>query len=175
MPTSRHTNSRDMRKPKVFVASTCECCGQTKDYHTSIDKGMVAIMQAFSVAVRMKGVNVLHPLKEMNANPGMTILEAVRMGKLTRTMSGNTSRARSHGLLARIRGRSGNWCITRKGFAFLRGEPVDKYAIIDKLTGDTIGHIPGYVVTIHDITKDRSAVYWDETILEGRVYDESEI
>lgn len=163
-------------KKKVgFTADVCPHCQQTTNYITGVDRGMAAIVRAFGNAVRAKGVNVLHPLKELAADPGMSVAQAVAAGKLTGSMSRNTSRARSHGLLARIEGRAGNWCLTKKGVAFLRGEPVPKYAIIDKVTGHTAGYYEPETYTASIRELDPSAPFWSETINEGRVVPANEI
>ena len=77
--------------------------------------------------IRTKGINVVHPRKEMEGH------------SLSSNDVGNLSRARFHGLIAKVKGEKGNYLLTTKGAKFLRGEAVPKYAIISIVTGKQIG------------------------------------
>lgn len=138
---------------------------------------MADLLRAFARAIRNKGVNVLHMAKEAQAEPGMSVAQAVAAGKLTLSMIKNSSRARSHGLLARVEDKSGNWCLTRKGIEFLKGGSIPKYVVVSKVTGETTGHWQPekYQITINKLLKDYSTVYWEETISEGRVYSPASV
>lgn len=61
--------------------------------------------------------------------------DMVAGGKMTTRMEGNKSRARFHGLIASIG--EGEFVLTAK---FLRGEPVPRVAMIDKVTGYNVGY-----------------------------------
>ena len=162
-------------KPEV-----CECCGQRKTYVLPLDRGTAAIVYAFSVAVRLKGVNMIHPRKEMEIDRGnafrLELMTMIRSGIMTSNMVGNLTRARIHGLLARVEKEAGNWCLTTKGAAFLRGEHVARYAVVRKTTADNRSHKDEYwkpeteQITIAELA--REGEYWqpiDFTIHEGRV------
>ena len=88
---------------------------------------------------------------------------------LTSNQVGNLSRARSHGLIARIKENPGSYCLTKKGAAFLRGEEIPRFAIISKSEGHQIGYFEAekHLVTVKDFTSDTD--YW-----EGINYDVSE-
>lgn len=122
-----------------YQPEKCSCCGQTKTYVLAIDHGTVDIVKAVSVAIGRKGINCIHPRKEMEVSTA-TYFDNVRNGKLTSNQVGNLSRARFHGLIARIKNNPGNYCLTKKGAAFLRGEAIAKFAIISKAEKKQIGY-----------------------------------
>jgi hypothetical protein len=64
----------------------------------------------------------------------------IREGYLTSNMVGNLSKARSQGLIARVEGKPGFYCLTHKGAEFLKGASIPKYAIMSKVTGHNIGY-----------------------------------
>lgn len=135
-----------MKKPKVqkYVPEVCQCCGQSTTYILAIDQGTVDIMKSMSNAIYKKRLNSIHPRKEMEINvdnsKNMGYYRMIKYGYLTSNQVGNLSRARFHGLIAKIKGHAGNYCITRKGFKFLAGEPICKFAIISKSEGHQIGY-----------------------------------
>lgn len=122
-----------------YSPEVCEHCGQTKTYLLGIDQGTVDTLKAISTAIRNKGINVIHPRKEMEAK-GITYFEMVKFGKLTSNQVGNLTRLRSHGLIARVKGNPGNYCLTKKGSAFLRGETIPRFAIVSKSEKHQIGY-----------------------------------
>lgn len=152
-----------------FTPTVCGACSQSCNYTTGIDKGITDILRSFAVAIRAKGVNVIHPVKEMTMTTPLNRADAIASGKLTSSQQKNLSRARSHGLLARVSGSYGNWCITRKGIAFLKGEPVPKYAIIDKITGNTLGYWrpEDFQCSIADFAAVPPSGYWSEGLGSG--------
>ena len=84
-----------------FEPEICECCGQAQTYLLPIDWGTALIVKAVARAIRLKGINAIHPVKEMEVpakgwNYGM----AINDGKLTSNQIGNFTRARVHGLIA---------------------------------------------------------------------------
>lgn len=118
-----------------FEAPVCEACSQTTQYVLPIDRGTVDILRAISVAIGRKGINAIHPRKEMEREKA-----AVGMGFLTSNQVGNLSRPRFHGLIASLDGAAGNYCLTKKGAKFLRGEAIPRYAIVSKSEGHNIGY-----------------------------------
>lgn len=137
-------------------------CGQTLTYLLALDRGTTDILKAFSVAVWCKGINQIHPRKEMEiAGRGISYEESVREGHLRSNQVGNLSRAHRHGLIAKVKGLPGTWLLTRKGAAYLRGESVPKYAVISKVTGHQIGYWneESARVMIGDFTPEHE--YWE--------------
>lgn len=144
-------------KPEV-----CECCGQTKTYIYSLDHGIADIVRAIARKIGEKGINIVHPRKE---------------NVLTSTQWCNLARARSHGLVAAVKGKKGNFLLTRKGAKFLKGEPVPKFAIISKAEGRQIGYFEQEknMVTIHDLLE--KGEYWEGIgfdITDGEVFQRND-
>lgn len=111
-----------------YVPEVCAHCSQKKTYVLAVDQGTVDIVKAIARFIKIKGINAVHPRKEME-------------GKfLTSNQVGNLSRARFNGLIAKIPGNSGNYCITRKGVDFLSGQPIPRFAVIDKTQRMTVGY-----------------------------------
>lgn len=164
-----------------FKARTCDCCGQAETYPLPIDWGTAVIVKAIARAVRLKGINVIHPTKEMEV-PGKdwTYELAINEGKLTSTQIGNLSRAKAHGLIARYRKEPGNWLLTSKGAAFLRGEAIPRVRVRTK-KGVTKTLAPEerywkpdeYRITIHEVMmRGSKKPVWegiDFNIVEGRI------
>lgn len=170
-----------------FKPDVCIACGQAKTYALPIDWGTALIVKAVAAAVRRKGINVIHPTKEMEV-PGKewSYERAVREGVLTSMQIGNFTRARVHGLIARYKKEPGNWVLTKKGAAFLRGHLVPRLAVIEKTRkgttdgGGSRSHKQAYfkpdeiTCTIHEIRSRRKKGYptWegiDFDIVEGRI------
>ena len=157
-----------------FKPEICQCCGQSKTYALAIDKGTTDTLRAISIAIGRKGINIIHPRKEMEWRS-----KDISQGLITSNQVGNLTKARVHGLIAKIKGQPGNYCLTTKGANFLRGGEIPRVAIIDKV----IGHQIGYFNPEDDKVSIRSFVskeeYWEGinyTILEGRViHDPKEI
>ena len=120
----------EKQKPE-YKPEVCECCGQQKTYILALDKGTATVVKAISRHIGIKGINAVHPRKEME---GKT---------LSSNQVGNLTRARIHGLIARVRGERGNYLLTTKGSEFLHGKPMPKYAIVRKKSGDP-SHNDGY-------------------------------
>jgi hypothetical protein len=121
-----------------YVPETCGECKQTTTYVLAIDKGTVHIVKQIARFIGKKGINAVHPRKEMEG----TYLSSNEVGNLTRP--------RAHGLIAKIKGNAGNYCLTSKGAAFLHGQPIERYAIRSKTLGKTIGYVEGHNVTISE-------------------------
>jgi hypothetical protein len=130
-----------MKKNK-FKPRVCECCKQTENYLLGLDKGSAKIVLKILYAIGEKGVNEIHPSKEMD----LTIEDAWFLT--------NLSRPRFHGLIAYVdeENKPGYYCLTRKAGKFLKNYPVPRNAIISKVTG----HQEGYydiqeTVTINEL------------------------
>ena len=170
---SKHTGPLEWKPP------TCEHCGQQTEYILPLDRGTADIVKAFAAAVRIKGTNTIHPKKEMEIPAReWTQFRSITEGVLTSNQIGNFTRARIHGLLARLEGEAGNWLLTKKGGAFLRGQAVPRYAIVKKTTADERSHKEEYyepeteTITVFDLLHEDD--YWhtgmaDFEIVEGRV------
>lgn len=144
-----------------YTPEKCECCGQSKTYILAVDKGTTDIVKAFARFIGKKGINVAHVAKELLA-----------AGYLTANQRSNVARPRAHGLIARVKGENmkGNYCLTSKGAAFLRGEKILKHAIMDKVTKHQIGYFGTETVSVKEF--DGKGEYWEGIgydIQEGRV------
>ena len=161
-----------------YSPDKCEHCQQTTTYASMLNRGIMDIVQSIANAIGRKGINAIHPMKEMLAKPGeASSRELVRMGKLTPRQIGNITHACRHGLITRL-SETGTFCLTKKGAAFLRGEPVPLVAIISKQTHhniDYLNHADGSprTITVRDLRKrGEEGAYWDGInydIHEGRV------
>jgi hypothetical protein len=145
-----------------YQPEKCDHCGQTKTYLLGIDRGSVEIVKQVARAIGQKGINCVHVNKEL-------------VGKyLTPIQMTNMSRPRSHGLIAHVRGEGmkGNYLLTRKGAAFLRGERIPKYAIMSKTENRQIGYFEPETETIAITDFNGSEDYWEGInyeIVEGNV------
>lgn len=167
-------------KPEGFKKEICGECGQAKTYLLALDRGTTVIVSAFAAAVRKKGINIIHPKKEMEVHGKEWNLKLANSeGVLTSTQIGNLTRARVHGLLARVKNEAGNWCMTTKGAQFLKNIPVPRFAIMRKSTAEHRSHKDEYFEPEHyTITASELALEgenWaaiDFQIVDGRiVYD----
>jgi predicted transcriptional regulator len=148
-----------MKKPH-YVPEECGCCGQSTTYALAIDKGTVEIVKQIALFIEKKGINVVHPRKELEGNG------------LSSNQVGNLTRPRSHGLIAKVKGEAGNYCITEKGLDFLKGKTVPRVAIMSKKDGVQVGyHEPDTnLCTVTDFNSDGE--YWEGVnyeIREGRI------
>lgn len=155
-----------------YQPEVCTCCGQTTTYLLGIDRGTVDILKAISVAIQRKGINIIHPRKEMEVHGNVDYQTMVSVGMLTSNHVGNLSRPRFHGLIARVRGEPGNYCMTTKGAQFLHDVDVPRFAIVSKAEGHQIGYYrpDEYRVTIKDFRPDHE--YWlgiNYQIVDGRI------
>lgn len=178
-PTGKPAWQRTAPEPVKWEPPVCEHCGQATAYLLPLDRGTADIVKAFATAVRNKGMNTIHPGNEMEVPAReWTQYRSVTEGVLTSNQIGNFTRARIHGLLARLEGEAGNWLLTKKGAAFLRGQAVPRYAIVKKTTAEMRSHKDEYyepdteTITIFDLLREDD--YWhtgmaDFEIVEGRV------
>lgn len=149
-----------------FEPKKCEHCGQSETYLLAIDRGSADIVYAIAKAIGEKGINAVHPRKEIE-------------GKyLTSNQVGNLSRPRFHGLIAKIKGNPGNYCLTKKGGAFLRNEPVPRFAIISKAESRQIGYWEPekFEIRIRELLPQSGKEYWEAVnyeISEGDIITKS--
>lgn len=161
------------RLRETYESEKCEHCGQSLTYILPIDRGTVEIVRAIAKTIFRKGINVVHPRKEMEVNPHNISVEIRNQeGYLTSNEVGNLSRPRFHGLIAKIKENPGNYCLTTKGAKFLKGESVPRFAIISKAEGHQIGYWRPeiYQCTIKDFIS--QGEYWEGInfdIIEGRI------
>lgn len=125
-----------------FKSPKCDRCGQTTQYLLGIDRGTVEILKAIAVKIKLKKINEVHPRNEMEVSPREHVdyRDMVTLGVMTSNQVGNLSRARYHGLIAHIEGKSGSYAITGKGEAFLAGAPIERYTIIEKAKKANVGY-----------------------------------
>ncbi len=181
MSSSSLVDSKNM--DDKFVSPVCSHCNQTTQYDLGVDRGTVDILKAIATKIRLKGENAVHPRNEMEVSvrEHLDYKDMVTMGVLTSNQINNLSRARYHGLIAKIDDRPGFYCLTQKGERFLAGEAIPRTAIIDKAKKMTIGYwheeriSPPWWVTIKDFKPDQE--YWEGmkfTISAGKVVPRQE-
>jgi len=136
-----------MEIEKEFNSKKCQCCGQTTEYPIAVDQGSVDILKQIARFIEKKGINTVHPRKEMEGS------------YLTSNQVGNLSRLRIHGLITKVEENAGNYSITTKGFKFLEGEEIPKYAIKSKTEKRTLGYFKPdlYTTTISEV----GGEYWE--------------
>jgi hypothetical protein len=144
----------------------CSCCGQTETWEAKMTKGAEDIVKAIAGAIKAKGINIIHPAKEMIPSKLLTV-----------SQNGNLSVPRNHGLIAQVEGEAGNYCLTKKAAEFLKGKPIPRIAIVSKVENRQIGYLMPdetdpknwYVVN-----QDDNEGYWGGfEINEGRVVKEN--
>ncbi len=153
-------------QPKInYQAEICSHCGQTETYLMTVDLGTVDIVRAVASAIRQKGENCVSPRNEMEVSKSqMSQLgydRMIREGCLTSNMVGNLSKARSQGLIARVEGKPGCYCLTHKGAEFLKGASIPKFAIMSKVKRHNVGYWYENEerVTMKELIK--SGEYWE--------------
>jgi hypothetical protein len=156
-----------------YIPEVCSHCGQSMTYLITIDQGAIDTLIAMSVAVSKKGINVIHPRKEMEIEKINNYREMIKSGKITSNMTGNLPKARFHGLIAKIKGEAGNYCITKKGLHFLRGGIIPKHAIVSKVYKSNIGYYKPEEenVSVTEFLEEKS-YYWEGInfdIIDGRI------
>lgn len=155
-----------MKRTIEYTPEKCESCGQTTSYASRLNRGIFDIVRSFARAIDIKGINAIHPLKEIAVGHGtMSARERIEQGKLTVRQIGNLTHVVRHGLLAHIDGEPHTFCLTKKGAAFLRGEPVPLVAIVGKATHHNVGYLKNpdgseITCTIHDFLRGEQDAYW---------------
>lgn len=165
-----------MKKTLKYVPERCMDCGQTKTYASRINKGIATIVQTIANRIGIKGINAIHPEKEMLIRKDeMTRWDRVKNGHLTHTQIKNLTHACHHGLIEGLDS-VGNYGLTPKGIKFLRGFAVPFVFIIDKRTHkpiETLKDSDGNEImgTIHEL-RNMNEPEWagiNYTVEEGRV------
>lgn len=118
-----------------FKPDVCTHCGQELNYILAIDRGTTNIVKQISRFIEKKGINCVHPRKEMEG------------AYLTSNEVGNLTRARAHGLIAKIKDNPGNYCLTSKGLSYLGGTSIPRFAIISKSKVNSGSMNVGYIVS----------------------------
>lgn len=136
-------------KTPDYKEEYCPHCQQSTTYLLAIDQGTVHIVKQIARFIGRKGSNMVHPRNEMEP------------AWLTSNEVGNLSRARSHGLIARVKDSPGHYLLTHKGAQFLHGKAIPKYAIISKVEKHQIGYWKPEenMVTVNDFNG--SGEYWE--------------
>jgi predicted transcriptional regulator len=116
--------SKKLKKPD-FEERICDTCHQRITYVTTLSKAHAMIMVAFARAVAKKGVNIVHPHKELVVD-----------GEITSSMRNNITPLRNHELLKPDDTEPGNWNITEKGRNFLQGASVPRWAVVNEITSN---------------------------------------
>ncbi|MDD5527750.1 MAG: hypothetical protein PHO56_02115 [Patescibacteria group bacterium] len=156
-----------------FKPLVCQCCNTKLTYILPIDKGSTDLLKAISIAIRKKGINEIHlrdemevslDLKGKNAKDRAAMIHQANInGHIVSNQTGNLSRPKRHGLIAPVAGaQDGTYCLTRKGAAYLRGDRIPKYAIIDKVKGKQVGYFEESTetCTVNDFL-DPDCPYWE--------------
>jgi hypothetical protein len=140
---------------KEYKPETCNQCGQSTTYLLSLDRGSIDLVLDILRAISNKGINEIHPAREMNIAPE-------KKWQLT-----NLSRPRFHGLIAYVRDKKGYYCLTKKAGKFFRGAPISRFAIISKAQGHQIGYWEPEIhqITLQEALKSDEIPWWsgDET------------
>lgn len=144
-----------------YQPEVCQACNQSCTYLLGLDEGTTDIVKAIARFIGQKGINAVHPRKEMEGT------------LLTSNQVGNLSRTRFHGLIAAIEGEKGNYLLTRKGVNFLKGARIPRYAIISKVEKRQVGYFEEESLTcvISDF-QGSDEPYWmgcNFEIVEGRI------
>jgi len=148
------------------IDERCECCSQRLYKPAVLSKGYAKMLVIISEFIEKKGVNVVHPEKELFKLGLFSVAQRVNM-----TVLGD------HGLVAKHESH-GNWVLTRKGVDFLNGSEIWKVAAVEKATKRTVGHIEKEGKTTLKKLLGKNAPYWQGlgfTIESGRVIRASEI
>lgn len=120
----------------TYQKNVCHECGQTTDYLMRLDKGSTLILIAVVQAMKRLGKPRVHLHKDMaHTNPSEFggYVGMVKAGYLTLRMICNATKACNFGLISAADS-SGRYNVTERGMAFLRGEPIESWVIIDKAT-----------------------------------------
>jgi hypothetical protein len=146
----------------LFTPHTCSECGQTTDYDLPLDKGSAMIVMAVANAVRRLNKNSVHFERDMlgTHEGGESYFSMIRGGYMTPMMARNIARPRYHGLIAFVEKGTGEYLLTRKGADFIRGAPVKRIALIDKVLGKNAGYLEtGGETTIHELLRKETPMW----------------
>lgn len=145
-------------KKRKFEPHICETCTQTTEYVIRLDKGSAHIVMALAEAVRRCDRNRIHLKNDMLTTHPEELggyNNMVAAGFMTSWMIGNVLRPKYFGLVAQVDGGGqGEYLLTPKGARFLRGDPVEAVAVIDKKTHSKKRYLEEEgTVTIFDLLK----------------------
>lgn len=130
------------KTPIKYQPKSCESCQQTTDYVSKLNKGMASFLVTFARAVTIKAENRVR-LTEIMVDPKTPEWSSAQKraaeGKITQTQYNNFSHLCRHGLIVNVE--TGVFVLTKKGAAFLRGEPVERAAVVEKRTHSNIGYV----------------------------------
>lgn len=141
-----------------------ECLQTIKFYHYKINKTHAQFLRSMAEQIRVTGVNDV---------------DISTIG-LAYSIRSQVTKMRQHGLIARVKTNQGtqaarHWLITKKGWSFLNGLPIDSKVIV--FNNQVLGHTGG-LITIHgvlgEIFNAESPIY-EETpvsVPEARTYSE---
>lgn len=142
-----------------YTPTMCDHCGQTQDYLINLDKGSALIVMALAYAVKRLDRNKIHLAKEMEiATPDIVrdfgdLWSAIRAGYMSARMTDNILRPKYFGLVAQCDGGGkGEYLLTPRGARFLKGDPIEAAAVIDKRThSKRMYWEPSGSTTIHEL------------------------
>ena len=137
----------------------CPHCEQKMTYELNVDKGSVETLETISRFIKQKGINCIHVSKEIG-------------NRLSNYQIGNLSILRFHGLIEKVKGHPGNYCLTTKGLDFGNGKvSIIKTAIIQKGKKSEPPHLLGYVGDVVNIKDSSSSQepYWNMKVKEGQI------
>jgi hypothetical protein len=146
-----------------FKPNICPHCQQTTEYENSLDRGSAVIVIAIANAQRILNQKFVHVRKEMldvKSKYANQFLMAMA-GKMTETSLQNVLRPKYHGLIAQGKD-PGTYLLTKKGAKFLRGEPVVRSAVVDKLTHSKKRYLNEHItVTLDELMKSDEIFFWE--------------
>lgn len=146
-----------------FTPEICPHCCQTTDYKIDLDRGSAHIVIAIANAHRRTGHKRIHVTNEML---GLTKdfrspYEMVMDGYMSAAMLQNILRPKYFGLIAQGED-PGYYLLTKKGSKFLRGETVNRSAVVDKLTHSKKLYLEDAgMITIGELLKSSSIFFWE--------------
>ena len=126
-----------------FTGNNCPECKQSIDYALTLNRGHAEALIAIGARIRDTGINEFHP-REMEGSRIKFYhdpIEVAREGIFTSQHTNNLSQMRAFGLVAKVKGKTGYWLLTRRGGKFRRGEiDLPRTAIRSKTENRTIGY-----------------------------------
>lgn len=143
--------------------NVCPTCHQSIAYKSAVNRGLCEALKKILAYIEKKGVNAVHLRKELSS-------QGVITDSQHRNIEAHGVRL---GLVAHIENEPGNYCLTTKGMDFLNGEPIPRYAMVQKRTEDAGSHtilVSAETCTMRDFL--RKGDYWEVPgvyIQEGRV------
>lgn len=103
-------------------------------WRAEIDKGVVDMLKKIALHIGNRKENRCSPTRDLDL-------------RISAAQRANVTKLVRHGLIAHVakaKGSAGYFLLTRKGAGFLRGEPIPKYAIIEKAFKGQKSHLLEY-------------------------------